>query len=31
VEEPLGGEAKETQWEMLEKAIDKGMATVDDI
>jgi hypothetical protein len=31
VEDQLGGEAKETQWEKLEKAIDHGMVTVDDV
>ena len=27
----MSGEAKETQWEKLEKVIDQGMATMDDI
>ena len=31
VEDQLSGEAEETQWEKLEKAIDQGMATVDDV
>ncbi|KAH8749813.1 hypothetical protein BGZ57DRAFT_1010455 [Hyaloscypha finlandica] len=31
VEDQLSGEAEETQWEKLEKAIDHGMATVDDV
>jgi hypothetical protein len=31
VEDRLSGEAEETQWEKLERAIDHGMATVDDV